>query len=260
MSGPLQPRGLQLTGPLFHCPPAFAQGNARPFHSKHTHLGLLVQTGGEGGIHTHTLNIRLQIFSTSSPKTQFFVEKQQNQQDAPSPRWQQDNRERRERTGMSMPPPEPSEPMAPGSGSMGLSQAGLPRWHQWQRTCLPVQEMEEMWVQSLGQEDPLEEDTATHSSILAGRIPWTEEPSGPQFTGSHRVRHDCSDLARTCTHPKSSLAGPWVAEHPEFYFLPSPIPHTVVMQACAHAHTHTDTETNGLRYTETHLQHPGTHT
>ena len=133
MSGPLQPRGLQLTGPLFHCPPAFAQGNARPFHSKHTHLGLLVQTGGEGGIHTHTLNIRLQIFSTSSPKTQFFVGKQQNQQDAPSPRWQQDNRERRERTGMSMPPPEPSQPMAPGSGSMGLSQAGLPRWHQCRR-------------------------------------------------------------------------------------------------------------------------------
>ena len=105
-----------------------------------------------------------------------------------------------------------------------------------------MQEMEEMWVRSLDQEDPLEEDTATHSSILAGRIPWTEAPRGLQFIGSHRVRHDCSDLARTCTHPKSSLAGPWVAEHPEFNFLPSPIPHTVVVQACAHAHTHTHTQ------------------
>ena len=111
---------------VLHCPPAFAQGNACPFYSKHTHLGLLVQTGGEGGIHTHTLNIRLQIFSTSSPKTQFFVGKQQNHQGAPFPRWEWD---RQERTGMSMPPSEPSQPMAPGNGSIGLSQAGLPRWH-----------------------------------------------------------------------------------------------------------------------------------
>ena len=41
----------------------------------------------------------------------------------------------------------------------------------------------ETQVQSLGQEDPLEEGTATHSSILAWRIPWTEEPGGPQFIG-----------------------------------------------------------------------------
>ena len=38
--------------------------------------------------------------------------------------------------------------------------------------------MQETWVQSLGQEDPLEEGTATHSSILAWRIPWTDEPGG----------------------------------------------------------------------------------
>ena len=43
---------------------------------------------------------------------------------------------------------------------------------------------------TLGQEDPLEEDTATHSSILAWRIQWTEEPDGLQSTGSQRVRHD----------------------------------------------------------------------
>ena len=41
-----------------------------------------------------------------------------------------------------------------------------------------------------GQEDPLEEGMATHSSILAWRMPWTEEPGGPQFMGSQRVRHD----------------------------------------------------------------------
>ena len=53
---------------------------------------------------------------------------------------------------------------------------------------LPV--MQETWVQSLGQEDPLEKAMATHSSIFAWRIPWTEEPGGLQFTGSQRVGHD----------------------------------------------------------------------
>ena len=50
-----------------------------------------------------------------------------------------------------------------------------------------------MWetgVQSLGQEDPLEEGMATHSSILAWRIPWTEEPGGLQSMEWHRVGHD----------------------------------------------------------------------
>ena len=44
-----------------------------------------------------------------------------------------------------------------------------------------------MQVQSLSQEDPLEEGTATHSSILDWKIPWTEEPGGPQSMGSQRV-------------------------------------------------------------------------
>ena len=44
--------------------------------------------------------------------------------------------------------------------------------------------------QSLGWEDPLEEDMATHSSILAWRIPWPQEPGGLQSTGSQRVSHD----------------------------------------------------------------------
>ena len=50
--------------------------------------------------------------------------------------------------------------------------------------------MQEMWVQSLGQEDHLEEIMATHSTILAWRIPWTEEPGGLQSMGFQRVRHD----------------------------------------------------------------------
>ena len=50
--------------------------------------------------------------------------------------------------------------------------------------------MQETWLQSLGQEDPLEEGMAIPSSILAWRIPWTEKPGGLQSIGLHRVRHD----------------------------------------------------------------------
>ena len=55
---------------------------------------------------------------------------------------------------------------------------------------LEMQETQETCVQSLGQEDPLEEGMATHSSILAWDIPGTEEPGGPQSIGSHRARHN----------------------------------------------------------------------
>ena len=55
-----------------------------------------------------------------------------------------------------------------------------------------------MQVWSLGLEDPLEEGMATHSSILAWRIPWTEEPGELQFIGSQRVEHDWRNLA--CMH------------------------------------------------------------
>ena len=67
-----------------------------------------------------------------------------------------------------------------------------------------MQEMKETGVQSLGREDPLEEEMATHSSTLALRIPWTEEPGGLQPMGSQSVEHD---LARTHTHthPKDHL-------------------------------------------------------
>ena len=61
---------------------------------------------------------------------------------------------------------------------------------------LPV--MQEMWVRSLGWEDPLEKGMATHSCILAWRIPWTEESGELQSVGSQRVRHNRNDLA--CTY------------------------------------------------------------
>ena len=60
-----------------------------------------------------------------------------------------------------------------------------------------MQEPQEMQVRSLGQEDPLEEGMATHSSILPWRIPWTEEPDRLQSMGSQRIEHDWSDLACT---------------------------------------------------------------
>ena len=50
--------------------------------------------------------------------------------------------------------------------------------------------MQETWVQSLAWEDSLEKGMATHSGIVAWRIPWTEEPGGVQSMGSQRVRHN----------------------------------------------------------------------
>ena len=50
--------------------------------------------------------------------------------------------------------------------------------------------LRETWVQSLGREDLLEKETATHSSILAWEIPWVEEPGGLHFMGLQKVRHN----------------------------------------------------------------------
>ena len=50
--------------------------------------------------------------------------------------------------------------------------------------------MQETWVQSLGWEDPLEKEMETHSSVLARRIPWTEEPRGLKSMGSKRIGQD----------------------------------------------------------------------
>ena len=62
--------------------------------------------------------------------------------------------------------------------------------------------MQETWVQSLGREDPLEKETATHSSILAWRIPWTEEPSRLQSMGSQE-----SDMTERVQCRQESLRG-----------------------------------------------------
>ena len=61
---------------------------------------------------------------------------------------------------------------------------------QWVKNPPVVWKTQEMWVQSLGQEDSLEEGMATHSSILAWRIPWTKEPGGLQSIGSQRVGYN----------------------------------------------------------------------
>ena len=65
--------------------------------------------------------------------------------------------------------------------------------------------MQETWVQSLGQEDPLEKVMATHSSILAYEIPWTEELGRLQSIGSQRVGHDSSDLTGSHAQTSTSL-------------------------------------------------------
>ena len=62
------------------------------------------------------------------------------------------------------------------------------------RTCLSMQDTQEMGTQSLGQEDPLEECMETHSSIIAWRIPWAEEPGALWSIGLQRVRHNWSDF------------------------------------------------------------------
>ena len=64
------------------------------------------------------------------------------------------------------------------------------RWHWWLRISLPMQEMQGTWVWSLDQEDPLEKEMATHSSILVWKFPWAEEPGRLQSMGLQRVRHN----------------------------------------------------------------------
>ena len=84
-----------------------------------------------------------------------------------------------------------------GERNGGLAQAALcggidtpsPNHLVTQRVKSPPA-MQETWVRSLGQEDPLEKGMTAHSSILAWRIPWTEEPGMRQSVGSQRVRHD----------------------------------------------------------------------
>ena len=59
-------------------------------------------------------------------------------------------------------------------------------------------ETQETWVWSLGREDPLEEEVVTHCSILAWKIPWTEEPGRLQFKGLQRVKHNWANKQASC--------------------------------------------------------------
>ena len=67
---------------------------------------------------------------------------------------------------------------------------------------------QETWVQSLGQEDPLEKEMDTHSSILAWRIPWTEKPGGEQSMGSQRVRQDSATNTHMVFYYQKPLLNP----------------------------------------------------
>ena len=84
--------------------------------------------------------------------------------------------------------------LIPGLGRPAGEGIGYPLQYSWASLVAQMVKNEttmwETWVQSLGWEDPLEEDMATHSSILAGESPWTEKPGSLQSTGSQRVRHD----------------------------------------------------------------------
>ena len=64
----------------------------------------------------------------------------------------------------------------------------LPRWHSGKESA-SQDRRQKTWVQSLGQEDPLEKEIATHSSLLAWKIPWTEEPRRLQSMALQRVGH-----------------------------------------------------------------------
>ena len=77
--------------------------------------------------------------------------------------------------------------------------------------------MQETQVQPLGQEAPLEKEMATHSSILAWRIPWTEEPGGLQFMASQRVGQDRAADTNTHTHKHTHCGFHFV----EFACIPS---------------------------------------
>ena len=67
---------------------------------------------------------------------------------------------------------------------------GFPKWLSSKESACQCRRCQRHKVQSLDWEDPLEEEMATHSSIFAWRIPWTEEPGGLQSMCSHRVGHD----------------------------------------------------------------------
>ena len=82
-----------------------------------------------------------------------------------------------------------------------------------------MQEVQKTQVRSLGQEDPLEKEMATHSSILAWKIPWTEEPGELQSVGSQRVKHDLpTDAPNKCNAPDHHETIPYLLLHGKTVF------------------------------------------
>ena len=81
-----------------------------------------------------------------------------------------------------------------------LHQQGFPAGARGKEPTCQCRRHKETWVRSLGQEDPPEEGMTTHSSTLAWRTPWTEEPGRLLSMGSQRVGHDWRDLARLPQH------------------------------------------------------------
>ena len=91
--------------------------------------------------------------------------------------------------------------------------------------CLPA--MQETWVWSLGWEDPLEKEMATHSSILAWRIPWTEEPGGLQSMGSQRVGHNsATSLSLSFTFMACETFVPLTRDWAQAWWVKAPSPNT----------------------------------
>ena len=102
---------------------------------------------------------------------------------------------------------------------------------------MPV--VQETWIQSLGSEDLLEKEMATHSSILAWEVPWTEEPDGLQSVGSQRVRLDLA------TRQQQQFLGRIISTRPPQLSLPPASPqiddlgvkHHMMYLACVRAYT-----------------------
>ena len=84
---------------------------------------------------------------------------------------------------------------------------------RWYRICLPVQEVQETRVRSLGWKDPLEQETAICSSILAWRIPWTEEPGGLHSLWGHRESDLTERLRLSTAHSDCCEAVPHWSFH-----------------------------------------------
>ena len=89
---------------------------------------------------------------------------------------------------------------------------GFPLWLSWWRICLQCRRP--AWVWSLGWEDSLEKEMATHSSVLAWRIPGTGETGGLPSMGSHRVRHNWATFTFTslCVRAKSLKSWPTLCD------------------------------------------------